>query len=168
MAIFLGETMISDLEPKDYTASTFSFSDAYLSTLEFMSEHFRGAVEVSAEMNDACFISVSGSGLSYFIKRLLLIIFGESLLKIHIKSTRFSLVYNLSWKRQACLTEEQKREFQNIASLSGFEAILTENEDGGSFTLNFNILHAPEIPIYAQTPRNMRADLEKIFFYLQF
>ena len=100
MALYIGEKRVSELECKDYTLDSYSFSDLYLSTLEFMEENFRGAAIVTGRIEEPGYLTVSVYGLAHFIKRLLSIVFGDCVLKIHAKGTKFSFSLSLALSAQ--------------------------------------------------------------------
>ena len=166
MPLFLGEKRISDLPPYSYEKADLRFTDVFYSTVEFMDEHFKGAVEVTGAVGAPGTVTVSPEGLVHFIKRLLTIVYGESVLKIHMNISRFSFKIILDWKRKKPLSEEEKLEFENIAKQSDFEAVLSENEEGGNFTLNLKVLHSPVLYLYAKSPRRLFTAYAQSFFFI--
>ena len=166
MPLFLGDKMISDLPPVSYATSDLRFTDVFYSTVEFMDEHFKGAVEVTGNVNAPGTVTVSPEGLVHFIKRLLTIVYGESVLKIHMDIARFSFKIILEWKRKIPLSESEKQEFEIIANQSDFQALFEETDDGGKFILNLKVLHSPILYLYEKSPRFLLMYLNQGFFFI--
>ena len=104
------------------------YKDVHLSNLtislfEFLNEHFRGAIEMHISGEPFGSISVCPSGIAYFIKLILVEVYGNSLVKASFTSTQRRFTIEIQHE----LGERDMSYIMKVARMSGFDEEVYES-----------------------------------------
>ena len=156
--------LLSEGMPDEFIRTTVPTSSIYRAVEEFFDEYFRGAVIMDGERYTPGYIEISPDGLAFFFKLLFKAAFGESTVKVNVKSENFIYEINTKWKKRRIISEKEIFELKNAARLAGFEIIF---EDGNEFyqaNLSVKLKISKVITIYANSLEALRTSLTRVFF----
>ncbi len=156
---------ISKRVPENFILETLSISDVYKSTEKFFDEHFRGAVEISADIEREGFVSASPSGIAYFFRLLLEHIFGDGVLHVKMQTNNYNFIISSEFSVERELDSKTRATLENVARVSGFELIFSKKDKVTVIEATLNMRATQAIPIYARGVRLLSLAYVDVFFY---
>ena len=156
---------ISKRVPQNFVLETLSIYDIYNSSEKFFEEHFRGAVEISSDIECEGFVSASASGVAYFFRLLLEHIFGDGVLHIKMQTNNYKFIISAEFSIEREMDSKTKASLENVARVSGFDLIFSKNGKITSVVASFNMRATQSVPIYARGAKLMSLAYVDVFFY---
>ena len=164
MAIILDNKRISESMPLDYTIERLGYDDFIKSIEEFLGEYFRGLAELEVKTVQDGTVVISAHGFAYFLRKLIVHIFGKELLKIKMLAQDMRIYATLSYKSDTPLPEDVKVELERVARLSGFNTGFDFDGENATVLATITLEERSYLSIYAKNNRKMRYALNQIFF----
>lgn len=158
--------MLSKGMPDEFIRTTIPTSSIYRAVEEFFDEYFRGAVIMDGDRYTPGYIEISSDGLAFFFKLLFKAAFGESTVKINVKSENFIYEINAEWKKRRIISEKEIFELKNAARLAGFEVAFDDGDEFYRVNLSVKLKITKAITIYAKSLETLRTALTRVFFLI--
>ncbi len=161
-AIQLGDRKVSSTQYTDFHLYTLETKRIIQDVKDFLDGYFPTLASVELLEFEYGYATVAPDGLAYFMKTLLIEIYGRSMLKISAGAKKKSFTVSLSFDKSLQLSEEAITRLSSAAEKSGFKMELCTQS--GEITLNARLYKHPYFPVYSsEIPVVMQA-FKRVFF----
>ena len=148
---------IDGKEPLDYKRIKLSAADFAFSIHEFILENFRGAIKVLADGMPYGSVYISPEGAAYFIKLLLIEVYGEHTLRATVSCSQTAIDVIIS-----CYDKPLNTDYMiKVAEKSGFSLV---KDEGGDIILRAQVIPEKFPVFYANTQLSFKDVLHRMFF----